>query len=81
MRQDNQLIITCTPIFHASLNRMSKESDLLSQPINKLNSNNETKINSTDLSPITSSIIFMLKLLGKHSTNTKFAQELWNSNK
>ena len=43
-----------------NLNQLSIRSYLISQPINDLNSNDEPKLNSTDLLPITFSLIITL---------------------
>ena len=47
---------------------MSFRSRLVSQPKNKLFSNNEQLLNATDLSPITFVVIIPPKLRGKIST-------------
>ena len=52
-----------------SLNCTSIRSRLVSQPTNKLNSNHETKYNSTDFSFMTLGITVNPNLCGKNSTN------------
>jgi len=54
-----------------SLNHVSIRSRLVSQPKNKLISNNEQLFNATDLSPITFGIISSPKPRGKNSTNSQ----------
>ena len=52
---------------------MSIRSCLVSQPNNKLISNDEQLFNVTKLSPITFGVILPLKLCGKISTNSQIS--------
>ena len=52
---------------------MSIRSCIVSQPNNKLISNSEQLLNTTDLSPITIGVILPPKLRGKISTNSQIS--------
>ena len=56
---------------NTSLNHMSIRSRFVSQPNKELKLNSEQLFNSTDLSPITFSVILSPKLQGKISTNSQ----------
>ena len=63
------------------LNHMSIRSCLVSQPKNKLNSNNEQLFNATGLSPITFGVILPPNPRGNNKTNSQVSPGSLNKNK